>query len=49
VQRASNDDIIVGGGWELGDLTVDRSVGLRDGDGEKYQRLRVDAHGGRIP
>jgi len=45
VQRASNDDIIVGMRWELGDLIIDRSNGLRDGDGEKYQRLRVEAYG----
>ena len=34
-QRASDDDIIVGIRWELGDLIVDRSIGLHDCDGEE--------------
>ena len=34
-QRTSDDDIIVSICWELGDLVVDRSIGLSDDDGEK--------------
>ena len=34
-QHASNDDVIVGVCWELGDLVVDRPVGLLDDDREK--------------
>jgi len=34
-QRASNDDVIVGVCWELGDLVIDRPVGLLDDDREK--------------
>ena len=34
-ERASSDDIIVGVHWELGDLIVDRSIGLHDCDGEE--------------
>jgi len=46
VQRTSNNDIIVGIRWELGNFFVDRSKCLRDGDGKKYQRLGGEAHGG---
>ena len=44
-QRTSNDDIIVGIRWELGDPVVDRSVGLLDSDSEK-QRPHGQIHGG---
>ena len=45
-QRTSDDDVIVVTRRELGDVVVDRSVCLRDGDGEKQQRLRVLFHAG---
>ena len=44
-KRASDDDIIVNVRWELGDLVVDRCIGLGDGDTEKKQRPRIQIHG----
>ena len=38
-KRASDDDIIVNVCWKLGDLIVDRPMGLGDSDAEKKQRL----------
>ena len=40
-ERASDDNIIINICWELGDLIVDRPIGLGDDDTEKKQRPRV--------
>lgn len=45
-ERASDDDVVVGMRWELGDVVVDRSIGLCDGDSEKQQSPRARIHGG---
>jgi len=35
VRHTSNNDVVIGIRWELGDLVVDRSIGTRGGDSKK--------------
>ena len=48
-QRTSDDDIIVLVRWELGDMVIDRSVRLCDGDDEEQQRLCAQIHDSLSP
>ena len=45
-ERASDDNIIINICRELGDLIVDRCIGLGDDDTEEEQRPRVQIHRG---